>query len=398
MKIYFSENKRYSNCGTMQLLRYLISKNNMEVVENANNCDIVFVSLFDITEFSNLRKTYLTFKGKKPVIVGGDVAKLDFVKNYADYICLGEAYHFIEELGKIKNIKEIENIKNVTTKSKEGIIDYDIDYYKNPLIKASKKVIYYYGGKGCPQKCKFCFYSHVNSYSQIPESLVLSALKKIPKSTKLYLTSAYFPFPDMQNCYLKKLGMIDLKIGQYLKRKYPSRSFRMGIEFFKESKRKEMGKPISDEKITEAVNKSLYWNHEITMYLLAGLEKQEDMYKFIECFPEYQKTYSPRITIHFQYIDFNEKTPLEGLNITQRNDFNTDSMQKEFNKKNRRVRVMQIKYKANSTYRTLLQRTKNKEETEFVYSLRNEKNNDVFINKVMKIYPELLGIKENIYV
>jgi len=396
MRIYFYETKNESRCGTNMLLKHLLRKENIEVVTDPVLCDFVFVSLYDITVFDRLYKAKQLFK--QPIVCGGDVAKLDIVLNYADYIVRGEAYNFIEELGKLKNNEDIINIPNVWTSNKKGTIDYKIKYSKNPIIKASPKTYYYYGGKGCPQKCKYCFYSHNNEYSQIPKDYVIKALKKIPKSGKLYLTSAYFPYPEINDYLLKKLGMIDLKNSHYLKKRFPCRSFRMGIEFFTEGKRKQMGKPIKNEKITETVNKSLEWKHEIVMYMMAGLEQQEDMYQFISLFPEYHKTYSPRITIHFQYIDFNENTPLENINVTQRYDFDTKLLQKEFNLKNRRVRVGPIKYKAFSTYRTLLQRTKTKDETEFIYSMRNEKNNDTMINKTINKFPHLIGNKKNIYI
>lgn len=375
------------------LLIYLLKKQNIEILDSPNNADFVFVSVYDVSAFNILYSAYKLYHKKIPIVAGGDTCKLDFVLNYADYVVRGEAYEFIKKLSKLKNKEDIINIPNVWTKKKNGIIDYEIKYNENPIIKASPKVYYYYGGKGCPQKCKFCFYSHVNEYSQIDKQLVINALKNIPKSGRLYLTSAYFPYPEIEDCYLKKLGMIDLKNHQYLKRKYPSRSYRMGIEFFTENMRKKMGKPISNEKITETINKSLLWNHEIVMYFMAGLENQDDMFEFINQVPFYQKTYSPRITIHFQYIDFNEKTPLQGCSVINRSDFDYKLFQKELNLKNRRIRVGALKYKAYSTYRTILQRTKEKEETEFIHSLRNEKNNDVMINKIEKKYPYLLGNK-----
>ena len=386
MKIFFYENKAESRSGTNMLLKYLLKKENIEVILNPLSADFIFVSLYDITCFSSLMQVK---KYNKPIVAGGDIAKLDFILSYADYVVRGEAYNFIKELGKLKKNEEIININNVFTKEKKGNIDYEIKFNKNPIIKAAPKVLYYYGGRGCQQKCKFCFYSWANQYSVINKNKVINALNSIKKNEKLYLTCAYFPYPDINNEYLKKLGMIDLKSHQYLKRKYPSRTFRIGIEFFKEKTRKLMGKPIFNEKITEIINCSLEWNHEITMYFIVGLEKQNDMFEFIEHVPEYQKSYSPRIIIHFQYIDFNQLTPLSDFDIRIKSDFDYMVFQRELNKKNRRIRVGRLKYKSYSNYRTLIQRTKNIDETEFIYNLRNEKNNDIFLEKVDKKYSHL---------
>lgn len=394
MKIFFHENKAESRCGTNMLLKHLLRKEKIEVIENPQLADFIFVSLYDVTCFQSLKAAK---KYNKQVVAGGDVAKLDFILNYADYVVKGEAYKFIEELGKLKTPGDIIQISNVWTKEKKGNIDYKIEFNKNPIVKAAPKVLYYYGGKGCQQRCKFCFYSWANEYSIIEKNKVLSALNSIKPNERLYLTCAYFPYPDIDDKFLKKLGMIDLKNHQYLKRKYPSRTFRMGIEFFKEETRKLMGKPIANEKITETINRSLEWNHEITMYFIVGLEKQEDMFEFIEHIPEYQKTYSPRVTLHFQYIDFNQLTPLADFDVRIKSDFDYMALQRELNKKNRRVRVGALKYKTFSNYRTLIQRIKTIEEAEFIYNLRNEKNNEIFIENVEKKYSHLLGTKTNIH-
>lgn len=394
MTVYFHETKNQAGTMTNTLLKHLLSKNKINITDIPENSDAIFVSITDITYFKNLHQANKLFKNKKPIVVGGDVSKLPFIKNYADYVVLGEAYNFINELGKKKKIQDIEEIGNVQTKYKQGKIDYEVKYLENPIIKASNKVYYYYGSKGCPQKCKFCFYSHMNDYSVIDESKVIDALKSIPKSGKLYVTSAYFPFPKLQDNLLKKLGMIDLKIGMYNKRHYPGRSFRIGVEFFNEKTRKAFGKPILDRQITELINNSLNRNHEITTYFMGGIEDENEIQNFVDIVPEYFRTYSPRIHLHTQYIDFNEGTPLADVDVRERKDFNQDMLKKELDKKNRRFRVAKIKYKAHSTYRTLIQRTKNKAETEFIYSMRNLKDNDRFIDNVGQRFPHLLGSRK----
>lgn len=400
MKIYFEVEKRQNGAMTITLLKHLLIKQGIEVVSNPENADAIFVSVTDVTYFQVLHQAHKKYKGRIPIVAGGDMTKLDFIQNYADYTVLGEGYNFIESLGKMKNIHDIIDLPNVRTPNKQGIIDNDIKWMENPIIKASSKVFYYYGGKGCPQKCKFCYYSHVNGYSQVDESKIVRALKSIPKGGKLYVTSAYFPYPKMADELLQKLGMIDLKIGMYNKKVYPSRSFRVGIEFFDAETRKLMGKPIPDRQIIELINNSLVRRHEMTTYFMGGIEDEDAMMRFVDIVPEYHRTYSPRIMLHTQYIDFNKGTPLGDVNIRERKDFNRDLLKKELDKKNRRFRVAVVKYKAHSSWRTLLQRTKTFEETEFLYKMKNLKDDSVFMDKVESKYPNLMGtktIKEVLY-
>lgn len=391
MKVYFYAVKNQIITSTILLLKYLLRKYNVGIVMNPDEADFIFVSMNDMAYFSVLRSAYKKFKGIKPIVVGGDVAKLDFVLIYADYAVRGEAYNFIREFSKLDKIEDIENIENVTSKNKKGIVDYRIDYELNPIIKSTKKVYYYYGGKGCTAQCKFCFYSHVNKYSKVGKDYIIRAIKTIPNNARLHVTSAFFPYPDMEDKYLKKLGMIDLRINQYIKRHYPSRTFGIGIEFFSEEMRKYMRKPIKNELVKELIDLSFKRNHDIIMYFIVGLEDESAIYDFVEQVPYYQKSYSPRILLNTQYIDFNQKTPIGNVDVRVKKDFNYRILQKELNLKNRRFRVRRTKYKSYSTYRTLIQRTSNMEESEFVYSLRNDKNNDDVVEKVLKKYPHLIG-------
>jgi radical SAM superfamily enzyme YgiQ (UPF0313 family) len=389
MKIYFHETKYQNIAFTNNLLRFLCSKNKIEVVDDAKNSDLIFVSLIDVS----LIKTLVSAKKyNKPIITGGDVAKIDMVKYLADFVVKGEAFKFIERLLKVKSISEIEEIENVTTIRKDGVTDYDIDYNSIPIVRSSEKVYYIYGGKGCQMKCAFCFYSHVNKYSCPSENYIKSAAMKIPKAGKLFVTSAYFPYPKMEQKYLQRLGMIDLKIRDYLNGNYKNRSFRIGIEFMREENRKKYGKPIPDSLITELVNKSQQRNQELVLYMLAGIESDDDVEHFVSLFPFFQESYSPRIMIHFQYIDFNELTPIAGYDVRLRKTLDVKRMQRLFNVQNRRVRVADIAYMARSTYRTLVQRCTNIEEINFILKLSTEKNNDIFLEKVEQKYPKLLGV------
>lgn len=391
IKIYFKTVKNQSGAMTVTLLKHLLRKQGIELLDTPQGADAVFVSITDITYFQVLHQAYKEFHGKIPIIAGGDISKLEFVRFYADYVVLGEAYNFIEQLAKVKRIEEIAEFKNVRTRSKDGEVDYQIKFMENPIIKASNKVHYYYGGKGCLQRCKFCFYSHVNEYSMVDEGKILKALKTIPKGGKLYVTSAYFPYPKMPDEYLKKLGMIDLKIGMYNKRNYPSRSFRVGVEFFYESTRKAMGKPVLDRQIVELINNSLDRKHELTTYFMGGVEDDDAIMNFVDLVPEYHRTYSPRIMLHTQYIDFNEMTPLADVSVRARKDFNRLLLKNELDKKNRRFRVAEIKYKAHSTWRTLIQRCKTFDEAEFLYKLKNVKDDNALMDKVESIFPHLIG-------
>lgn len=389
MKIFFYENLNQKRGQTSFLLKYLLKLNKIDVTNNIKEADFVFFSLMDVMYIKDL--VLLKKTGIKNIVVGGPLSWLPLVKFLSDYQVLGEAYNFIKELSILKKNKDIINIKNVETFNKKGEFDYFIDYSINPVIKSTNKIYYYYASKGCPFKCPYCFYSHNNQYSQCNEQNIKNAINSIPKQGKLYTTSAYFPYPNMDEKYLKRLGQIDVKVKTYLLKNFPGRSFRMGIEFFNEKIREKNKKPITNIELNQLWNLSLERNHEITTYFLAGLEKPEGIYELYKTFDDFHEKASPRIFINFQYISFDEKTEFAGYDIRKRYEINTNKIQQEFSKINRRVRVRPIKYMASSTWRTLIQRVKTEDEFNFIYGLRNEKENNKLIETVEKNYSYLLG-------
>ncbi len=388
MNIYFNESVDESNAYTSQLLKYLLGKEGINVTSDVDTADYIFISLGWIPAVTKLFTAYKKYHGNKKIVVGGDIAKLDFVKYYADYVVRGEAYKFISELNK-KNILDIEN---VTTEKKEGEIDYEIDFYKNPIIKTSYKAFSYYAGRGCNNKCKFCFYSWCNKYTKIPRDLFISILNKIPSYGKLYPTYAYLPYLDLSPELFKKLGMIDLRAVQYLKYdSFTNSKFILGIEFFSEEMRKFMGKPIPNEGITEIFNKSLRKKQELSLYFIVGLEGEDALMEFLDQVPQCYETFSPAINLKMQYINFNKFTPLHNVDIREVKDFNEEKLKNELNKKNRRCRVYPLKYKTHALYQTVMYRVGIKEEADYVYKLRKLKDSNEFIDKIGEKYPHLIG-------
>jgi len=95
----------------------------------------------------------------------------------------------------------------------------------------------------------------------------------------------------------------------------------------------------------------------------------------------------------YNWIDFNPSTPLRDFDVRRRILVDPEKISRWFKSKNYRCGVLLPARVAHATWRTVMQRARTREEVEFVYSLRNIKENEQMIKEIEKHYPHLLGDK-----
>ena len=389
MRVYFYLSELQRKEYNIRLLQLLCAKYNVAVTDSADDADCVWVSLCDIVDLPIL---FQAKKLKKPIVVGGSIAHLPVLRMLADYVCVGEGYHFVEAFSKCKTLSDIEKIEEVSTRDKVGTPNEFIDYKFNPIVQVTNQGYYYYTGKGCPQKCKFCLMSYTREWQTAPEAYIINALKSIPSKGKLYTMSSYFSYQHIPRELCRKLGVQDAKVKEYVRTNGEGigHRIRVGIEFADEKLRKGLAKPILDHDISEFIRITKEHKCEATVYFVGGLENTEQINSFLSKWPE-DGSLSPRLILIFTYIDPQWPTPMGDFDIRNKIAINTDRIFQVAQSHNRRIRVHKAKYIAHSSWRTIMQRASTIDEAMFAWGLRNCKDNDLLLRSTERQYPHLLG-------
>jgi radical SAM superfamily enzyme YgiQ (UPF0313 family) len=332
----------------------------------------------DITEYGTLLAAK---RFGRPVVAGGFIARFGCVRAVADAVCEGEAYDFMAAFARAKDIEDVR---------RAGAFNERIDYADNPIVRVTANAFYYYTGKGCPMRCKFCCLSHSREYQFAPQALVERAIRFLPPNAKLFPMCSYWPY-KMAPSLTARLGALDVKVADYAAgRVTAGRQIRTGIEFASESMRKNMAKPLAPEVITEFVNRTKREKKEAACYFIAGVETQEDIESILDCFPA-DGALTPRIHLIFTYLDPQPFTPMHDFDIRAKVPMDGKRLFSAAQRKNRRIRVHPVKYMAHSSWRTVMQRAKTPEQVAFAWGLRNEKDNGKLLDAVGRRFPDLLG-------
>ena len=378
LKPYFHLLPVQRNEYTTHLLKHLAKKRGIQFAETPQEANCVWVSMCDITEYGALLAAQ---KMGPPVVAGGFIARFGCVKAVADAVCEGEAYEFMEAFARARSFSDVQEA---------GKFSQRIDYAENPIVRVTPQAFYYYTGKGCPIRCKFCCLSHSRDYQFAPQALIEKAIRTLPPKGKLFPMCSYWPY-KLNPALSARLGALDIKVADYVLGKVTAgRQIRTGIEFASEALRKNMAKPLSPEIITEFFARTKREKKEAACYFVAGLETQEQIEELMQALPV-DGALHPRLHFIFTYIDPQPFTPMHDFDIRAKIPMDGKELFRKAQRINRRVRVHPIKYMAHSSWRTMMQRAKTVEEVGFVWGLRNEKDNDRLIKAGERYFPALLG-------
>jgi hypothetical protein len=373
-----------------QLIRHLCQSYGVPMVEHPSDADAVLVSCCDITEIGSITKAR---QYGRPVIAGGFISILPVVRALADIVCVGEGYTFIRAMAQATDPFELLQLPNAASYEKPATqVDEWIDWPRNPVAQVSKTSFYYYCGKGCPLKCKFCLMSYTRHLQDAPVGYVRKALRAIPPKAKLYLMVSYMRY-KLTPAEMARLGSTDVMVREYLRGGQDSlRRVRCGIEFWGEDLRRDLAKPISTEQLQQFVALTGADQTEVTAYIIAGLEPMEAVREFAEAMPGGHEL-KPRFIIAPTLFDPQLYTPLADFDIRQRQSFDHDRAMRILGARNRRFRLHRPLNPAKASWRNVMQRATTRAEAGFCWGLRNWRDNDALLRAVESEHPSLLGTK-----
>lgn len=390
MRVYFHLGSAQHNEYTIELIMALCRRYGLELTSSPDEADIVLVSVCDISEIGILRQAR---KYGKPVLAGGFVSILPVLRCYADYVCVGEGYGCLRELAGMRSVDQLERLPQIATRDRpHQRVDEEIDWAVNPVVQVSKTSYYYYTGKGCPVKCKFCLLSYSRHLQDAPVVHVRRAIRALPPKAKLYLMTSYFRY-DLTPAEQRRLGTLDVTIREYLKGKqHGLRRVRCGIEFWTEGMRRDLAKPLSTQQLGDFVAMTGANGAETIAYLIAGVEPMEALQELADALPG-GADIKPRFVFAPTVFDPQPYTPLADYDIRQRHEFDHKRAMALLNSRNRRIRVHRPAKPSHASWRTVMQRAMNIEEAEFCWRLRSIDDNDKLLREVETNFQHLLGTK-----
>lgn len=385
MKFYLHGNPTNIKEYTLRLINYLFTKNKLEMVSNPDDSDLVLVSLCDSTEVKDILTAR---KFAKPVITGGMISEVPIVNELSDYVYHGEIWGLIDHL---RANKPLEDCEYITTKDKKALkISQEIRWKEVPIIRVGSRAAYYYCGKGCPMKCKYCLIGNARKYQHIPERLYRNAERNIKKVKAKMMPIAAF------NPHAAKTERIitEVLLKEYVKNNglgLKNSLIRSGIEFATPEISKGLAKGVTIDDLNAALEISKFNNSRMILYFIAGLEDQEEVELFFnKIILDYD--IKPVITIVFTYFAPQPMTPMFDFDLRERKQIDAKQVFRIVNARNKRIRVMPLAGIKKSTMRALTERCANKEEYVFI-SQFNKKSitYDQILQFTETKYPHLLG-------
>lgn len=340
--------KNYVFC-TSGVLQYLMKINGLELAEE-KDANILLFSGNDLSDFELILRYR---KDKRLKILGGLLGfYYKLLCHYVDFIVIGEGFEFFRGLGNWE--KEGKDIRDflgqqpyIYFKGKKTVTpSTEIFWDEIPIVKSSKKMNNFLLSRGCKRKCKFCFPSHVTPFSINPFSKNIEKIFRAVGKERITLVSnelfdTGISLNILQKC-AKQLSTQSLSAQAFVTR-FEEFKFlklvRLGIEFATEEMRREMGKPISDEKLRKIVDLTNSSKQEQIWFLILGLNTFAEWEDFIKNIPEDFTCCHPRIFIKPTGLEPAGHTPLRNFDMRKYIYFNYTDLGAKLANKNGRIRA-----------------------------------------------------------
>lgn len=346
----------------MTLLKKVAENRGFKWVEPAE-ADLIMCSVCDVDDLSKLKKAR-KIAGEKPLIMGGlETFSGEPWLAWADYLWVGEAWDFFDTLAD-EGWEAVKKHRSMFSKEKrEAKASQRVNWQEVPLVKTGKAVYHFLAGRGCSNRCSFCFTSWAKKYQQAPESLLVEVQKVMeskPGNVKLHFIS---------NDHLKvpvgpRLVNPTIRIRDFLKdptKFSKSRSFHFGIERFSEAGRKEWKKPIKNEELTQLYSVLERTNQECELFFIVGMPGTEQEFEeFLTTIPVEIKN-RPRLFMKMTYLDPTPFTPLARYDVRQLGPVNREKIYGELISRSKRWRSYQVRQLAAETWRCLFRRCNDEE-------------------------------------
>jgi hypothetical protein len=245
-----------------------------------------------------------------------------------------------------------------------------------PMVRTSKKRVYYWAGVGCRNKCRFCLTSWTNRAQTNSEKNINAVERKSPYSVKFICNETQH---DPKKSTVQDMLMIDVAKGVKLN----SKLIRVGVEFATEETRKRYGKSITTKQIKAGIIQANRQGKDLQIFYITGINTYEEWMEHINKIYCYmQKDLRPKIYLKFTNLGYQQGTPL----FKERYDINIDNyFGGEFTKTiydkvrmtNQCVRTFMLKYPAHALWRTGASLAITENQYEVYKKLKNSKDLDL---------------------
>lgn len=303
MNLYFPQYiNAKSRFMTWTLVHKVLGRKHV-MVDTQDDADLVIFSLCDVLEMWDLYRQKPAFK--KPVLAGGAYAF-----NYwslgllAEFVWIGEVF----DLSDCSTIDEIANSPHCYYAGKTETLyaSQRIEWAQVPICQIDPKRSYYWGGVGCKNYCKFCFTKWTHEHQTNSQQRISAAVAEA-KRRKLHLMTVSNQYDENNDNPTRDMLIVD-----YLKRPIKANMLRLGIEFPNEETRAYMGKPITDDQIFAAIQKSNVDGLSMKWFHITGWNDISDWEKYIEMIARMFERCQNRRMIQFEFnnLEYQNYTPL----------------------------------------------------------------------------------------
>ncbi len=321
--------------------------------------DVELISICDIDDFGLLLRP----KTAKVRIVGGAEAVNDALyRPFCDGLVFGEGFLFFRDF-KATGRLDFNRPYHVDQAS-----DY-VDWNHAPPIKVGPKKVMILSGRGCKNKCKFCFTSWTTRH-QVRQSINYRETGAVVN----IITN------DSAGSLNQKVPARSITIHDYLgmskKQAELCRVYRFGLESFTESGRKSLGKPIKNEIVKAAFHVARRMKHEIIFFIIAGIEQQESVLEFLEtCGAD--AAISPRVIVKGTYFNPCLHTPLQDFDLRNLHQWDKKWIYGQLKKASPRFRLNIRADSGYSVWRGIMHRAKSREQAIKIWSWRNKTRSEI---------------------
>lgn len=357
---------------TFQWLKYMVRAAGLDLVPPEES-DIILVSVCDVMDLHALLGVK---KFGKPIIVGGADAFNDLLYSLvADLVNVGEGWEMFDVLGTIGHLpaqEVIEKLKPypfIAARDKPGPVvpSTYIDWMRAPVCQVgpNKKMIL--SGRGCHNKCRFCFTSWTTKYQTNP---ILPSLDR----SIMTISNDNSTAEELDRRVWVRSLTTKTYLGMSPRQAKNCNNYRFGIESFSEERRKWFGKPIPNADLGKIFRISKKLGHTTRFFIIAGIDPMESVNEFLSMFPP-DLDQQPPVIVKATYFDPALHTPLAGYDMRTMYHWDTEELVGLLRDKSHRFRLKMAHDRGLAMYRTSLHRCLTEEEVMTVAKWKGKKYN-----------------------
>ena len=322
LRAYWAESTAQRRNFTSKLLKWWFVRCGGHVADGPKSADIVFASICsprEINVISSARR--VADEAGLPLVVGGPEGYLGAtLLGWADYVCVGEGYRLLQDMAATASTASAREVLglagNVLCKSDPDAAvypDYCIPWRYLPPVQTAKRGFYYLAGRGCSNKCTFCFTSWTQPRQVIGEKLLSAAESKLGKLGKLVLVT---------NEAGRGAGAGSTMLSNFLesdRTDWPM-VIRLGVEGVTEERRAAFHKPMSDKQVAEACRKAAALHRQLELFFIVGWPDDPAPSVALQGVASalgVERIRHPRIYLKFTWFEPAPHTPLAKWDVSQ---------------------------------------------------------------------------------